>query len=73
MNQSLAGAGEPESPVTAQAIRGLWRLGLYRLDTTLMTTGTQTQDPKTDTVGPAHKHVATQNTKLTTNFHKKYI
>lgn len=73
MNQSLAGAGEQESPVMAHAVRGAWRWRLYRIGITLMTTGTQTQDPKTDTVVPAHKHVATQNTKHTTNFHKKYI
>lgn len=71
INQSLAGAGEQESTVMGHAVRGSWRSGLYRLGTTLMTTGTQTQDPKTDTVVPAHKHVATQNTKRTRNFHKK--
>lgn len=76
MNQTLAGSGEQESPGTAHVVGGSHRLlssGLYRIGTTLIITGTQTQDPKTDTTVPAHRHVATQNTKCTKNFHKVYL
>lgn len=60
----------------ARVVRGSWRLlssELYRIGTTLMRTGTQTQDPKTDTMVPSHKHVATQNTKCTKDFHKVHL